>query len=179
MHNSIQIIGNVGRNPEQRVSRANRTPFTILSVATRRAWKKAQGEWKSKTDWHRVGFNRLNDAASTLRTGDQVLIAGSLLSNQYEREVGKGKKPTCIRLTSWQIRANVIRKLNRTARRRRPALAAPNKIPTKYRSELTFRLRPRLCSGLFFVSKSIMGPYAVHPRDGLTIYAARADIRPS
>jgi single-stranded DNA-binding protein len=50
IHNSIQIIGNVGRNPEQRVSRGNRTPFTILSVATRRAWKNAQGEWKSKTD---------------------------------------------------------------------------------------------------------------------------------
>jgi single-stranded DNA-binding protein len=58
----------------------------------------------------------LNDAASTLRTGDQVLIAGSLLSNQYKREAGKGKKPTSISLTSWQIRANVIRKLNRTAK---------------------------------------------------------------
>jgi single stranded DNA-binding protein len=117
MHNSIQIIGNVGRSPEQLESRANGTPFTILSVATRRAWKNAQGEWKSKTDWHRVVcFNRLNDAASALRTGDRVFIAGSLLSNQYERGVGKGKKLTSIKLTSWQIRANVIRKLNRTAK---------------------------------------------------------------
>jgi single-strand DNA-binding protein len=117
MHNSIQIIGNLGRDPEQRESRANGTPFTVLSVATRRAWKNAQGEWQSKTEWHRVVcFNRMNDAAAALRTGDQVLVAGSLLSNQYEREVSKGKKSTSIKLTPWQIRANVIRKLNRTAK---------------------------------------------------------------
>jgi hypothetical protein len=45
-----------------------------------------------------------------------VLIGGSLLSNQYESEAGKSKKPTSIRLTSWQIRAIVIRNLNRTAK---------------------------------------------------------------
>ena len=117
MHNSIHIIGNLGRDPEHRESRANGTPFTVLSVATRRAWKDAQGEWQSRTDWHRVVcFNRMNDAAAALRTGDQVLIAGSLVSSRYEREVGKGKKPTSIKLTSWQVRASVIRKLNRSAK---------------------------------------------------------------
>jgi single-strand DNA-binding protein len=117
MHNSIQIIGNLGRDPEQRESRANKAPFTVLSVATRRAWKDTNGEWQSKTDWHRVVcFNRLNDAAAPLRTGDQVLIAGSLVSSRYDREVGKGKKTTSIKLTSRQIRANVVRKLNRAAK---------------------------------------------------------------
>ncbi len=130
MHNSIQIIGNLGRDPEQRESRKG-TPFTVLSVATRRAWKNAQGEWQSKTDWHRVVcFNRLNDAASALRTGDQVLIAGSLLSNQYEREVSKGEKSSGIKLTSWQIRANVIRKLNRAAKEPEGVTSASEKDPS-------------------------------------------------
>lgn len=117
MHNSIQIIGHLGRDPEQREARATGAPFTVLSVATRRAWKDNQGKWQSKTDWHRVVcFNRMNDAAAALRTGDQVLVAGSLVSNRYERELGKGKKPVSIKLTSWQIRANVLRKLNRAAK---------------------------------------------------------------
>jgi single-strand DNA-binding protein len=114
MHNSIQIIGNLGRDPEQRETRANGAPFAVLSVATRRSWKNAQGEWESRTDWHRVVcFNRLNDAAARLRRGDQVIVTGSLVSNKYEREVNKSTTPTTLKLTSWQIRANTIRKLNR------------------------------------------------------------------
>jgi single-strand DNA-binding protein len=114
MHNTIQIIGNLGRDPEQREARANGAPFTVLSVATRRAWKNAQGEWESRTDWHRVAcFNRLHDAAASLRRGDQVVVTGSLVSSKYERQVSNGKKPATLKLTSWQIRANTLRKLNR------------------------------------------------------------------
>ena len=117
MHNSIQIIGNLGRDPEQRETRATGAPFAVLSVATRRSWKNAQGEWESRTDWHRVVcFNRLNDAAARLRRGDHVVITGSLVSSKYEREVSKGKKPTTLKLTSWQIRANTLRKLNRAVK---------------------------------------------------------------
>jgi single-strand DNA-binding protein len=117
MHNAIQIIGNLGQDPEQRESRANGAPFTVLSVAMRRCWKDAQGEWKSRTDWHRVVcFNRVNRAAATLRRGDQVFVAGSLVSSQYEREVGKGKNPATAKLTSWQIRASGLRKLNRNSK---------------------------------------------------------------
>ena len=90
MHNSIQIIGNLGRDPEQRKSRANGAPFTLLSVATKRLWKDAEGEWQSKTDWHRVVcFNRMGDTATSLRRGDQVFVAGLLASSRYDREIGK------------------------------------------------------------------------------------------
>jgi single-strand DNA-binding protein len=117
MHNSIQMIGNLGRDPEQRKSRANGAPFTLLSVATKRSWKNAQGEWQSKTDWHRVVcFNRLGDTASTLRRGDQVFVAGLLASSRYNREIGKGNKTETLKLMSWQIRASVLRKLNRIAK---------------------------------------------------------------
>jgi single-strand DNA-binding protein len=117
MHNSIQMIGNLGRDPEQRKSRANGAPFTLLSVATKRSWKNAQGEWQSKTEWHRVAcFNRLGDTSSTLRRGDQVFVAGLLASSRYNREIGKGNKTETLKLMSWQIRASVLRKLNRTAK---------------------------------------------------------------
>lgn len=117
MHNSIQIIGNLGRDPEQRKSRANGSPFTLLSVATRRSWKNAEGEWQSRTDWHRVlCFSRLGDTATTLRRGDQVFVTGLLASSRYDREIGKGNNSETLKLTSWQIRASVVRKLSRTAK---------------------------------------------------------------
>jgi single-strand DNA-binding protein len=117
MHNSIQMIGNLGRDPEQRKSRANGSPFTLLSIATKRSWKNAEGEWQSKTDWHRVVcFNRLGHTATTLRRGDQVFVAGLLASSRYDREIGAANNPETLKLTSWQIRASVVRKLNRTTK---------------------------------------------------------------
>ncbi len=117
MHNTIQIIGNLGRDPEQREARANGAPFTILSVATRRSWKNAEGGWESRTDWHRVVcFQRIGESALVLHKGDQVFVAGSLVSSKYEREVSKGKKPTTLKLSSWQIRASTLRKLNRAVK---------------------------------------------------------------
>ena len=114
MHNTIQIIGNLGRDPEQREARANSAPFTVLSVATRRAWKNVEGNWESRTDWHRVVcFQRIGESALALHKGDQVFVAGSLVSSKYDRQVGNGKKATTLKLTSWQIRAKVLRKLNR------------------------------------------------------------------
>jgi single-strand DNA-binding protein len=118
MHNTIQIIGNLGRDPEQREARANGAPFTVLSVATRRSWKNAEGNWESHTDWHRVVcFQRIGESALVLHKGDQVFVAGSLVSSKYDRAVGNGKKPATLKLTSWQIRANILRKFNRAAKR--------------------------------------------------------------
>jgi single-strand DNA-binding protein len=117
MHNTIQIIGNLGRDPEQREARANGAPFTVLSVATRRVWKNAEGNWESRTDWHRVVcFQRVGESALALHKGDRVFLSGSLVSTKYERAVGSSKKATTLKLTSWQIRANVLRKLNLTAK---------------------------------------------------------------
>jgi len=113
MHNTIQMIGNLGRDPERREARANGAPFTVLSVATRRAWKNAEGNWESRTDWHRVVcFQRIGESARALHKGDQVFVAGSLVSSKYDRQVGNSKKTTTLKLTSWQIRADVLRKLN-------------------------------------------------------------------
>jgi len=117
MHNTIQIIGNLARDPEQREARANGAPFTVLSVATRRSWKNTEGNWESRTDWHRVVcFQRIGETALALHNGDQVFVAGSLVSSKYDRQVGNGKKATTLKLTSWQIRANILRKLNRAAK---------------------------------------------------------------
>jgi len=42
-----------------------------------------------------------------------VLVEGSLVSSTYEQANGKGKKAKTAKITSWSIRADVVRKLDR------------------------------------------------------------------
>ncbi len=114
--NSITLVGFVGADPEQRQAKGNGSKFTVLSVATQRSWKNADDEWSSKTEWHRiVPFRpRLADhVARTIKKGAHVLVVGSLVSSTYEIANGKGKKAKGTKVTSWSIRADVVRKLDR------------------------------------------------------------------
>ena len=90
--------------------------FTVLSVATQRSWKNAEDEWVSKVEWHRVAIFRPRLADSVLNTikkGAHVLVEGELVSSTYERSNGKSKKSATTKITSWCIRAHVVRKLDR------------------------------------------------------------------
>ena len=42
-----------------------------------------------------------------------MLVEGSLISSTYEQANGKGKKAKAAKITSWSIRADVVRKLDR------------------------------------------------------------------
>jgi single-strand DNA-binding protein len=114
--NSATVIGFVGANPEQRQAKGNNAKFTVLSVATQRSWKDAQDEWSAKTEWHRVFIfrPRLADyVLQSIKKGSHVLIRGRLIGSTYERANGKGKKATTSKITSWSIRADVVRRLDR------------------------------------------------------------------
>src|SRR3984893_6040153 len=116
--NSVTLVGFVGADPEQRQARNNGSKFTVLSVATQRSWKNAEDEWVSKTEWHRVCVFRprlAEHVATAINKGSHVLIEGSLVSSIYERPngTGKGKKAKGAKITSWSIRADVVRKLDR------------------------------------------------------------------
>jgi len=55
---SVTLVGFLGSDPEQRQAKGNGTKFTVLSVATQRAWKNGEDEWASKTEWHCVAIFR-------------------------------------------------------------------------------------------------------------------------
>ncbi len=115
--NSLTIVGFVGADPEQRQARNNNgSKFTVLSVATQRSWKNVEDEWVSKVEWHRIAIfrPRLSEAVLTsIKKGAHVLVEGSLISSTYEQANGKGKKAKTAKITSWSIRADVVRKLDR------------------------------------------------------------------
>jgi single-strand DNA-binding protein len=116
--NSVTIIGFVGADPEQRQAKANGSKFTVLSVATQRSYKNAQDEWTSKVEWHRVVVFRpllAERVATTIKKGAHVLVEGSLVSSTYEQPNGNGKskKAKATKITSWSIRADVVRRIDR------------------------------------------------------------------
>jgi single-strand DNA-binding protein len=118
--NSVSLIGFVGSDPEQRQGRKNGAKFTVFSVATQRAWKSAEDEWVSKTEWHRIAVFRPRLAEyilNTVKKGAHVLVEGSLVSSTYDQPNGKSKKTKTTKITSWSIRAGVVRKLDRGERR--------------------------------------------------------------
>ena len=114
--NAITLVGFVGGDPEQRQAKNNGSKFTVFSLATQRSWKNAQDEWSSKVEWHRVAIFRPRLAETVLnniKKGAHVLVEGSLVSSTYEQANGKGKKAKTAKITSWSIRADVVRKLDR------------------------------------------------------------------
>jgi Phage integrase family/Single-strand binding protein family len=50
---------------------------------------------------------------ANVKKGSHVLVEGSLISSTYERGNGKGRKAETVKATSWSIRADSVRKLDR------------------------------------------------------------------
>ena len=114
--NSVTLVGFVGADPEQRQARNNGAKFTVLSIATQRSWKNTDDEWSSKTEWHRICIFRprlAEHVLTAIKKGAHVLIEGSLVSSTFEVANGKAKKAKGTKVTSWSIRADVVRKLDR------------------------------------------------------------------
>jgi single-strand DNA-binding protein len=114
--NSVTLVGFVGSDPQQYQAKRNGAKMTVLSVATRRSWKNAQDEWISKTEWHRIAIFRPQLAvqiASTVKKGSHIAVTGELVSSTYERPIGKSEKSAATKITSWSIRANTVRRLDR------------------------------------------------------------------
>ena len=73
--NSVTLVGFVGSDPEQHHPQGNASKFTVLSMATQRSWKNADGEWSFKTEWHRVVLFRprlADHVARTIKKGDDL-----------------------------------------------------------------------------------------------------------
>ena len=130
--NSVTLVGFVGAHPEQRQARNNGSKFTVLSVATQRSWKTAEDEWAFKTEWHRVCIFRprlAEHVATAIKKGTHVLVEGELVSSTYERPNGKSKKSATTKITSWSIRADIVRKLDRGEPQPETVAAASEQAP--------------------------------------------------
>ncbi len=89
MLNRVEIIGNLGRDPEIRHTNAGEKVVS-LSVATSIKWKK-DGVTHEKTEWHRVViFNQAlaGVAEQYLRKGSRAYFMGRLSTHKWTDKQG-------------------------------------------------------------------------------------------
>jgi single-strand DNA-binding protein len=107
--NQLTIIGFTGNDAEAHYTQSG-TLITTLSLATKESWKDADGQWQSRTEWHRVvGFGKLAEYARTLTKGSHLMVQGTVRSREYERDGLKHRV--------FELRADTIAKLDRAERR--------------------------------------------------------------
>ena len=119
--NHSTLIGFLGNKAEQRFTKTNNVPYTVLSLATKASWKDKQtGEYVSRTEWHRcIAWRKLGEWAVCLTKGAHVQIAGELRSREYVECVAigeKSKKSMEVNRRVWEIRVDSILKLDRAER---------------------------------------------------------------
>ena len=85
--NKVELIGNLGRDPEMRTTQAGKIIAT-LSIATSESWKdQRSGEWVERTEWHRIViFNEAlaRIAEKHLEQGMKVRVEGKLRTRKWQ-----------------------------------------------------------------------------------------------
>ena len=90
--NKVMLIGNVGNDPEYRIT-PNNIPVATFRIATSQIWKDKDGTVKEHTDWHSiVGWRGLADVINKLVSkGSRLYVEGKIRNRKYESD-GSGKK---------------------------------------------------------------------------------------
>ena len=104
MLNKVQIIGNLGRDPEVR-SFSNGGSVCNLRIATTEKWKdKNTGERREKTEWHSVAIFQeglVKVAEQYLKKGSKVYIEGKLETRKWQDQSGNDRYSTEIVLQGF------------------------------------------------------------------------------
>jgi single-strand DNA-binding protein len=87
--NKVMLIGNVGNEPEVRMT-ASGAKVAKISVATNRKYQDRTGQQQEKTEWHRCTlFGKLADIAEQwVHKGDRIYVEGRLEYSQTQDEQG-------------------------------------------------------------------------------------------
>ena len=102
--NKVQIIGNLGADPDLRYM-PNGTPVCNISVATTESWKDKDGNLQERTEWHRmVSYRRLAEIiGQNLKKGSQAYFEGKLQTRKWQDERGEDRYVTEIVVEEMQM----------------------------------------------------------------------------
>lgn len=104
--NKVQLIGNLGRDPEIRTFPSG-DQVANVTLATTDRWKdKQSGEMREHTEWHRLVFNgRLAEIVGQyLRKGAQIYVEGSLRTRRWQDQAtGQDRYAIEIRVDELQM----------------------------------------------------------------------------
>ena len=88
--NKIQIIGNIGTDPEMRYTPQG-NPVTSFRIATSRNFTTPEGERRQETEWfHVVTWNKLAETCNQfLAKGRRAYVEGRLRSSVWDGQDGQ------------------------------------------------------------------------------------------
>lgn len=91
MLNKLLLIGNLGADPEQRVTPAGKAVCSF-NVAVNRAYRNSEGENVKETMWVRVtAWEKLGELCNAyLKKGGKVCVLGELAAEPYVDANNKG-----------------------------------------------------------------------------------------
>jgi len=103
--NKVIILGNLGKDPEQRFTAAG-GEISNITVATSESWNdKQSGEKQEKTEWHKVAaFGKLAEIMNKyLAKGSQVYIEGKIQTRKWQDKEGQDRWTTEIIANQLQM----------------------------------------------------------------------------
>jgi single-strand DNA-binding protein len=109
--NQVQLIGNLGKDPEIRHTRDGR-PIANLSIATSESWRdKSTGERKEKTEWHRVVvFSEplCKVIEQYVKKGDKIFVQGALQTRKWQDQSGQDRYSTEVVLQGFNCQLQML-----------------------------------------------------------------------
>ena len=93
--NTVQILGNLARDPELRFTKTGRAVATFTVAATNTYIDSATNETKEQTAFiNCVAWGKTGEAVSNCKKGDRLLVNGRIQTRSYEDSNGQKKYVT-------------------------------------------------------------------------------------
>lgn len=89
LKNSVQLIGNLGRNVELRTTNSG-SKVASVTMATSDYYKNSKGEKIQETQWHNLtAWNKTAEIMDQiLEKGNEIAVRGKLVHRKYEDKEG-------------------------------------------------------------------------------------------
>lgn len=105
--NKVMLIGNLGKDPEIRVSQIGGRKSVSFSLATSRRYRDNNGEQKEDTQWHNiVGWGKIAEVFEQLgiHKGTSLYVEGRLTNRSWtDQTSGQKRYVTEVALDTFQI----------------------------------------------------------------------------
>jgi len=110
MLNKIILIGNVGQDPDIRVTQ-NGAKLATFSLATSESWKTKTGERKDSTEWHRIVIynEKLAEIAEKyIKKGTKLYLEGSMHYRKFTDNDGKERNISEVLLQGFSSNLKIL-----------------------------------------------------------------------
>lgn len=104
--NKVMLIGNLGKDPEIRVSPSTGSKNVSFSLATSRRYRDNNGEQKEQTTWHNVvAWGKIADTIEQLglAKGTSLYVEGEITTRSWTDQNDQKRYVTEINMSTFQI----------------------------------------------------------------------------